>query len=279
MSFFVLLIIICFVFFLHPQGIEKKSGKPVAIKEFSLTSESDIKHEANMLKIAVHKNVVQLFALERQITDIMPGLVIVMEYCENNLSGMIKESQNGFNEMEFRNFSDQIVQAVQHLHSLKMCHRDIKPENTLVSNISGQFIYKLGDFGAARILEPEEKFDSIHGTYEYIHPKMFATNFYQQLNIPKPTEKFDATSDFWSVGATLIHAATGRLPFSPLNRRANPKRMYEMISKGNGVIMATENESGITYSRKLPKGNVNKAVEPFLKKLLNVSFVIFFAYL
>lgn len=155
-------------------------------------------------------------------------------------------------------------------------HRDIKPGNILISTCCpGRSVYKIADFGAARFLKANQRFGSLYGTYEYMHPDIFAKYYYKALIINPPVQLFKETHDLWSIGITLFEAATGRLPFEPRNGRADPKIMNEMINgKQCDHISAKEGEGGIEWTRELPKSCAieNKdVVTSFLAGLLKVN--------
>lgn len=139
----------------------------------------------------------------------------------------------------------------------------------MVSKQTDEFtVYKLGDFGSARILKENESFGSLYGTYEY--PDIFAKFFAHALNIFPPTQYFNDIHELWSIGVTLFEAATGRLPFKPENGRADKKKMYVMTSqKPNGHISAREINGKIEWSQTLPEDcaldhSLKQNVTPFL---------------
>lgn len=58
---------------------------------------------------------------------------------------------------------------MNHLRENGVVHRDIKPGNIMRQvGEDGKSVYKLTDFGAARELDDDEKFQSIYGTEEYL---------------------------------------------------------------------------------------------------------------
>ena len=109
------------------------------------------------------------------------------------------------------------------LHKLKIVHRDIKPNNILLQILpTGEHVYKLTDFGAARQVEmDDDQFTSICGTEEYLFPDV-----YERALINKNIQKsFRAGIDLWSLGVSLYHTVTGLLPFRPIGGRHNRETM------------------------------------------------------
>lgn len=59
--------------------------------------------------------------------------------------------------------------GMKHLRDNNIIHRDLKPGNIMkYIGEDGISIYKLTDFGAARVLEDDQPFMSLYGTEEYL---------------------------------------------------------------------------------------------------------------
>ncbi|XP_054546369.1 inhibitor of nuclear factor kappa-B kinase subunit epsilon isoform X3 [Talpa occidentalis] len=222
----------------------KKSGELVAVKVFNAASylrprEVQVR-EFEVLRKLNHQNIVKLFAVEE--TGSSRQKVLVMEYCSSgSLLSVLESPENAFGlpEEEFLVVLRCVVAGMNHLRENGVVHRDIKPGNIMrLLGEQGQSIYKLTDFGAARQLDDEEKFVSVYGTEEYLHPDM-----YERAVLRKPQQKaFGVTVDLWSIGVTLYHAATGSLPFVPFGGpRRNKEIMYRITSeKPAGAIAGSQ---------------------------------------
>lgn len=229
-----------------------------------------IQQEADILSLTNHENIVRFLGMEKRTDVRTKDKVLVMEFCDGNVNDMILE--NGLEYGEFISVCKQLKSALQHLRERDLIHRDIKPENILTSKVSGDLInYKLGDFGSARVLKPNQTYASLHGTVEFMHPDIFEKYHASGLNLNHPVpQNFGATHELWSIGVTLYNVATGNLPFIPRNGRDDFKKMYEMISrKKPDDISATELKSGrIVWSNKLP--GFDDEITALLVGLLNV---------
>ncbi|XP_015227922.1 PREDICTED: inhibitor of nuclear factor kappa-B kinase subunit epsilon [Cyprinodon variegatus] len=235
----------------------KRSGELVAVKVFNVLSYSrphDVQmREFEMLRKLNHSNIVRLFAVEELQTK---QKVLVMEYCSGgSLLNLLEDPENAFGlpEAEFLTVLQCIVQGMNHLREYGVVHRDIKPGNIMRQvGEDGKSVYKLTDFGAARELEDDEKFVSIYGTEEYLHPDM-----YERAVLRKPHQKsYGVSVDLWSIGVTLYHSATGSLPFTPYEGpRKNKLTMYKITTeKPMGAIAGTQQVEGgpIQWSYHLP---------------------------
>ncbi|XP_028260739.1 inhibitor of nuclear factor kappa-B kinase subunit epsilon isoform X2 [Parambassis ranga] len=235
----------------------KRSGEPVAVKVFNMVSYNrpyEVQmREFEMLRKLNHSNIVRLFTVEE-----LPSKqkVLVMEYCSGgSLLSLLEEPENAFGlpETEFLTVLQCIVQGMNHLRENDVVHRDIKPGNIMRQvGEDGKSVYKLTDFGAARKLEDDEKFVSIYGTEEYLHPDM-----YERAVLRKPQQKtYGVSVDLWSIGVTLYHAATGSLPFTPYEgpRRNKPTMFKITTEKPMGAIAGLQRVEGgpIEWSYHLP---------------------------
>ncbi|XP_036090335.1 inhibitor of nuclear factor kappa-B kinase subunit epsilon isoform X4 [Rousettus aegyptiacus] len=236
----------------------QKSGELVAVKVFNTASylrprEVQVR-EFEVLRKLNHQNIVKLFAVEE--TGSSRQKVLVMEYCSSgSLLSVLENPENAFGlpEEEFLVVLRCVVAGMNHLRENGIVHRDIKPGNIMrLLGEEGQSIYKLTDFGAARELDDDEKFISVYGTEEYLHPDM-----YERAVLRKPQQKaFGVTVDLWSIGVTLYHAATGSLPFVPFGGpRRNKEIMYRITTeKPAGAIAGMQRwENGpLEWSYALP---------------------------
>uniref|UniRef100_A0A8C1WLR2 Inhibitor of nuclear factor kappa B kinase subunit epsilon n=1 Tax=Cyprinus carpio TaxID=7962 RepID=A0A8C1WLR2_CYPCA len=273
----------------------KKTGELVAVKVFNLASYNR-PYEVQMREFEVlqklnHVNIVKLFAVEEMHMN-PKQKVLVMEFCSGgSLLNLLEEPENAFGlaESEFLIVLQCVVQGMNHLRENGVVHRDIKPGNIMRQvGEDGRSVYKLTDFGAARELEDDEKFVSIYGTEEYLHPDM-----YERAVLRKPQHKaYGVSVDLWSIGVTFYHAATGSLPFIPYGGpRKNKKVMYKITTeKPEGAIAGVQKmEDGhIEWSYRLPhccqlSEGLKTQVVPVLASILEANqekcwgFVQFFA--
>jgi serine/threonine protein kinase len=113
---------------------------------------------------SAHPNVVSML----RIVDDPDCIYVILEFCpEGDLFYNITECGKyvGKDELARRAFL-QILDAVEHCHSLGIYHRDLKPENILVSN-HGETV-KLADFGLATSSDRSEDYGC--GSTFYMSP-------------------------------------------------------------------------------------------------------------
>jgi len=103
-----------------------------------------------------------------------------------------------FDEQRLRQSLRQLVEALSAIHDVGVVHRDVKPSNVMVTR-DGHLV--LLDFGLARPLESVSDADrAVSGTPRYMSPEQAMGH------------ALSSASDWYSVGAMLYEALTGRVP-------------------------------------------------------------------
>ena len=110
-----------------------------------------------------------------------------------------------FPEEQIVRLGTDLCRALAYCHKRKIIHRDIKPQNIFVSS---EGIYKLGDFGIARVKAGSSTGTGKIGTYDYMAPEVFHA------------EHYGTSADIYSLGMVLYWL---------LNRRRNPFQSLDKL--------------------------------------------------
>jgi serine/threonine-protein kinase len=165
----------------------------------------------------------------------------VMEYVEGDTIKDRLDKQKTFDEKEALRIVLAVAEALKHAHSRGLIHRDIKPENIILTREG----VKLADLGLARITDDEKwglsEAGMAIGTPYYISPEQVRG----QTNI-------DIRADIYSLGATLYHMVTGRVPYGgetpsevmrkhvdPKVNMVPPDHLNTTLSGGLGMVVET----------------------------------------
>lgn len=173
-------------------------------------------------------------------------IFILMEYL-TPLSDYIGE--NDFTTEDVLNLGIQILDALEVCHKSHIIHRDVKEDNIF---LTPNGVYKLGDFGVAKILSDNGLGSSMKGTSEYMAPEVL-----------RHAGDYDETVDLYSLGVVLYRMMNHmRSPFFPtypndfdtgdeeraLQRRLNgepipmPDAAPEVLGKVILKALASENQ-------------------------------------
>ncbi|MBI4712374.1 MAG: tetratricopeptide repeat protein [Planctomycetes bacterium] len=157
--------------------------------------------EARAIAGLSHPNIVQV----HEAGTIDERHYFVMDYVEGaSLDKFIGAKRTVSGIQNVAKIVMQVALALHYAHTNKIVHRDIKPANILIDKNGKVF---LTDFGLAKQIGSLKKSltmtGSIMGTPHYMAPEQAAGKKHE----------IDRRTDIFSLGATLYHCITGRLPF------------------------------------------------------------------
>ena len=166
----------------------------------------------------------------------------VMEYVEGPTIKDYLDKNKTFDEKEALRITLAIAEALKHAAQRGLIHRDIKPENVILTKDGD---VKLADLGLARLTDDEKwglsEAGMAIGTPYYISPEQVRG----QTNI-------DIRADIYSLGATLYHMVTGKVPYGgetpnevmrkhvdPNVAIVPPDHLNSKLSGGLGMVVET----------------------------------------
>ena len=137
----------------------KKNNEFVVIKDIDLVHLEEkprklMEQEGIILQNLSHPNIIK--CIDTKI--IKDKAYIIMEYADDgDLKEKIdnqKKNNISFKEEDILNWFIEIGEALNYIHNKNIIHRDLKPNNIFLMKNNH---IKIGDFGIARILDPQAK--------------------------------------------------------------------------------------------------------------------------
>ncbi|KAM9331765.1 serine/threonine-protein kinase Chk1 [Pholidichthys leucotaenia] len=182
--------------------VNRQTEEAVAVKVIDTSQAKEcaenVKKEVCIHKMLNHPNIVRFFGHRKE----GPTVYLFLEYCSGGELFDRIEPDVGMPEKVAHRFFQQLIGAVQYLHSVGITHRDIKPENILLDDKDN---LKLTDFGLAtmfRFKGRERRLNRLCGTLPYVAPEL--------LN---QTEYSAQPADVWACGIVLTAMLAGELPW------------------------------------------------------------------
>lgn len=159
--------------------------------------------EAKMAGSLNHPNIVTC-----HVAGMVHGIQFLsMEFVDGEtLSARLRGSGGKLSEKEALPIIRDVARGLAQAHKAGIVHRDIKPDNILLGKDGS---VKLSDFGTAKSFLDEDSLSrtgQVIGTPNYISP--------EQVRADKD---IDHRADLYSLGGTLYHILTGRLPFNAIS--------------------------------------------------------------
>ncbi|WP_165071740.1 serine/threonine-protein kinase [Paludisphaera rhizosphaerae] len=166
----------------------------------------------------------------------------VMEFVEGPTIKDFLDKNKVFEEKDAVRIAMAVAEALKHANQRGLIHRDVKPENVILTKDGG---VKLADLGLARLTGDEtwglSEAGMAIGTPYYISPEQV-----------RGQTDVDIRADIYSLGATLYHMVTGKVPYSgdnpqevmkkhvdPRVELVPPDHLNTGISSGMGMVIET----------------------------------------
>jgi serine/threonine protein kinase len=186
------------------------TGKRVAIKwllpeHAQGPSRERLLREARIACSVEHPNIVDIY----DVGEHNGGLFLVMEYLRGKpLSDLL--AQNGrLDPEELIGLLIPAMRGVHAAHQAGVIHRDLKPENILLSEVDGQVIPKVVDFGVSKQVGAS----SVPNASLTRTGALVGTPHYMALEQVDGSNLVDPRTDVYAFGVIMYRALTGYFPF------------------------------------------------------------------
>jgi eukaryotic-like serine/threonine-protein kinase len=197
------------------KGTDEQTKTTVALKILPKHLAHDtsflerFKREVKATCVLYHPNIIHIYD-----TGVEQGIFYLATEFVDGESLNQRIGREGFiAERDGLRIGREVARALAHAHARNVLHRDVKPDNIMLGR-GGEI--KLADLGLAKFLRDEQPITAegiAVGTPHYISPEQ-----------ARALKDVDHRSDLYSLGATLFHAFTGRLPYEGDNGAEVMKR-------------------------------------------------------
>lgn len=208
------------------KAFSKTHNQTVAVKVISKQKASQdvltkfLPREIDLVTRLKHENLIRY----HECIETTLRYYIVMQYAENGSLLQLIRREKYLPEERARSFFNQLINAVEYIHSMGVVHRDIKCENIV---FDANFTLKLIDFGFARgNMQPV----AVGSKMKPVLSKTFCgSHAYASPEILKSIPYQPQLSDIWAVGVVLYTMVFGQLPFSNVN---NVNYLIKQVAAG-----------------------------------------------
>lgn len=182
------------------KAFYRKNGEARAVKmiEKAFANPERLEFEIYVHSDLCHPYIVKL----HEFFETVEVVNIVLECCEGGDLFERLQEDGWFEEVIAKKYMQQLLAAIDHLHSYCIAHRDLKLDNLMLESLAPDADIKLIDFGLAKEYE--------HG----VSPNMWTTVGTVRYVSPEVLEgAYDETCDIWSCGVVCYAMLCGSPPF------------------------------------------------------------------
>ena len=188
------------------EGIKLNRGALFAEKVVELACDrgsiNELRNEVEVLSSLQHPHIVRYYG------SYISGkercrLHLFMEYVPGGSLHDIVVQFGRLSEAVIQTYTEQILQALQYLHSEGYVHRDLKASNILINTSS---VVKVGDFGTCHRME-----NLRNQNHEIELSQVGTPSFFPPERILE--KKIGPQTDIWALGCVILEMINGYRPF------------------------------------------------------------------
>lgn len=181
------------------EGTNVSISNSVNTKLFEAQKEK-FKKEARRLRKLNNKHIVRVYDLFEE----NETAYYVMDYIKGeSLSSRFKKTGVPLSEKEVLNILNQILDALEEVHNLKIWHLDLKPGNILIDN-EGNVV--LIDFGASKQMSTSDGYETTTTSMCY------TPGYAPSEQVDQNMDRIGPWTDLYALGATLYNLLTCTAP-------------------------------------------------------------------
>ena len=246
------------------QVLNVDSGELLAVKTYPLSPFKElaekqlmqISREIKILRQLNHTNIIKYFQIDYN--EELNSVDILMEYIPSGSMNDLLSKYKGLSESAVSNYTRQLLEGIQYLHTNQILHRDLKSANILITE---EGVLKITDFGCSRQFDDNTTgvSQSFKGSPYWMAPEL----------VMRLGHKFPA--DIWALGCLVIEMISGKPPWS--NYSNNSRQVLQMIAK-KGSLPDLPQVSDYLKDFILKCLNREPELRPTASELLNHEFLV-----